>query len=55
MSVITRELCWAQLQALDEHLERTQNEHRAAVLQAQRDWWAVKLQQILNGTPRWES
>jgi hypothetical protein len=47
MRVITRELCWAQLQALDEMLQRTQNEKRAAAIELQRNWWSDKLGQIL--------
>jgi hypothetical protein len=43
MRTITSELCWAQLQLLDEELQRTWNEKHAAAVQLQRNWWAMKL------------
>ena len=43
MRTITSELCWAQLQLLDEELARTWNEKHAAAVQLQRNWWAMKL------------
>jgi hypothetical protein len=41
--VITRELCWAQLQLLDEELQRTWNEKHAAAVELQRNWGSTKL------------
>jgi len=46
MPTITRELCLSQLEQLDWQISVTRNERRCLNMQRQRDWWALRLQQL---------
>jgi hypothetical protein len=49
---ITRQQCWAELEALDEQLACEPDTARFSAMRLQRAWWAARLEQIVQHSPK---